>query len=137
MSRLNLSQVSAAAGATTNQINNWIARGHLSTELEEPAPGGARGFSRSNVQEIVLMQRLIGAGMSPSAAAEKLARLFARLKQKSPEGGFVTFFQSGDFVVSTEPPSARLISATAALVVNLDRIAEAVDEAFAEAGNEE
>ena len=59
----------------------------------------ARGFTRQNVMEIALMQRLLDAGMSPSAAAEKLARLFARLKQKSPEG-FVTFFQSGDFIVS-------------------------------------
>jgi hypothetical protein len=100
-------------------------------------PGVARVFSRSNVREIALMQRLIEAGMSPSAAAEKLARLFARLKQRSPEGGFVTFFPSGDFVLGPEPPSARLISATAAIVVNLSLIADAVDEAFKEAGNEE
>jgi hypothetical protein len=134
MKQVTRTQLAALSGVSTLDIQNWMMRLPLSTKYANTTSGVARQFSRDNALEILLMSRLIKNGMAPAAAAERLAKLFKELKQKKPHG-WALFINDErfpvDFMVSDEPPSAKLLAKlSGCVVVNVAQLADHVDAFF-------
>jgi hypothetical protein len=130
---LSLAQVAAVSGATEVQINNWLARGQLNaTQYASSSMGKARRFSRDNVLEVCMMARLVQGGMTPAAAAARIAKLFGELERKKPFGWFVYFHETGHVMCVDDLPRLDTLRAkgVAITVVNVTELRGQVDKAF-------
>jgi hypothetical protein len=135
MKKINQARLLEFSGASQRDVENWMSRLALATKYEPTVQGRARGFTKDNVVEITLLNRMVKNGMSPASAAEYLAKLFKEIKAKKPHG-YAIFFTKGnmpiDHMVTDKPPSAEFLSAIdGAFVVNVARLETDVDELFA------
>ena len=138
MNKITMAELSGLAGTPEQDIHNWLKRLDLATDYGKTKTGPARvgRFTRQNALEISLIARLVETGMTPSAAAARVHRLFAQLQDKQP-GGYVLIV--GDNVIcSDRPPSAALLRAldVAGVVVNLGKLSDEIDDFFDTARDE-
>jgi hypothetical protein len=133
MRKLTQAELLTVTGASQRDVENWMVRLPLVTKYEQTVQGRARGFSKENVMELGLIDRLVnGNKMKPADAAACVAKLFKEIKAKKPHG-FATFFTGGnfplDYIVSDKPPSATLLaSVEGAVVVNVAKLEASIDE---------
>jgi hypothetical protein len=132
MRKLTQNELLAVTGATQRQVENWLGRLPLVTQYEPTVQGRARGFSKDNVMEIGLIDRLVKGGMKPAAAAECAAELFKAIRGRKPHG-WVTVFIGGnlpiDYLVSDKPPKPEFFrSVKGAFVLNVAQLEAEIDE---------
>ena len=135
MRKINQAQLLEFTGAGQRDVENWMSRLPLATKYEFTVQGRPRGFSKENVVEIALLNRMVKNGMSPAAAAEYLAKLFKDIRAKKPHG-YAIFFTKGnmpiDYMVSDKLPSAQFLSMIdGAFVLNVAKLETDVDEFLA------
>jgi hypothetical protein len=142
MTKLTIAELSKLTDRSEDVIHNWLARLDLTTKYQRAKAGPAREgrFTKMNAMEMVLISRLVEAGMAPGPAAERVRRLFAQLKDAKPDG-YVMFY--GDSLAcSDEPPSERLVNflqntGQVVFVVPLTKFAAEIEEFFARVAEDE
>jgi DNA-binding transcriptional MerR regulator len=73
--KLNSLEVCLLADITYRQLDHWIHRhGIVTAEVQSPGSGTARRFTDDEVKRIVLMGRLVAAGIRPAQASALVRR---------------------------------------------------------------
>jgi hypothetical protein len=69
MKTVSLATILKAADCDRDLVVSWQRRDLLRTEFEPTQPGVARGFTRDNAREIMLMAAMTNVGVDPSIAS--------------------------------------------------------------------
>jgi hypothetical protein len=134
MKKVNQAQLLEFTGASQRNVENWMSRLALATKYEPTVQGRARGFSKDNVVEIALMNKLVRRGYAPAKAVEYIAKLFKDIRAKKPHGWLIIFGENFpiDYMVTDKQPSQEFINFDDVHVINVAKLEADVDDFFAE-----
>ena len=128
------------AGASSRDVENWIARLPLSTSFEKPGRGRPRLFNRANALELAFVAAFVRGGATPSSAVAIARRLVLQAQQPTWERLLRHWFifPAGDLrrAVTSDavdlPAIENELDAVTLTTVNLKEIVRRVDAVFAE-----
>lgn len=118
---LTVPTVLRAFGGTRNQLNKWIASGHMASQVPEGSPGVASRVPRKTALEIAFMVVLTDVGFEP-VAAKAHAQNWVRLAQTKDGCPPVWFFNPASGHVDRPGPRARYTLDFARQPDNIDMI---------------